>query len=373
MRRIAWLTSVSLLLSGLAVALAPFADARAQDDDSAADGAPTPHPALVPGEPALARELTDEDRARRAKVVARVGEETITLGDVEDTIQQQSPFVRVRYRDPAQLRDHVRSMVRFELLARAAERAGFDEHEEVVHTAKQNAVQLLIRRDFDEEITVESIPQADVVEYFETHPEEFSRPELRRAAHIRVDTREEALRLLEEAREADARAFRALAREHSTDPATKLRGGDLRYFDEGGRPRNTRDGPIDEGLAAAAFAIEEVGGVADEPVQVGDAWSVVKLTGRRPAESRTVAQSGPTIRLRLWRSRRQQALEDFVARLRREAGVEANYDRLRPIRLDPPEREDQPAGHGDQPAGHGASAEEAPAGEAPPGDTPATE
>lgn len=358
MRRIATLTALSVVL---AVAVVAVAGAQDEPDD---DGDPTGHPALEPHrDDRPPREYSPEDLARRAKVVASVGDTEITIGEVEDSINEQSPFVRVRYRDPAQLREHVQSMLRFELMARAAERAGFDEDEQVVHTTKQNAVQYLIRHDFDERITVEGIPQDDVQEYFEAHPEEFSRPELRRAAHIRVGSREEAVRLIGEAREADARGFRSLAREHSTDPATKLRGGDLRYFDSGGRPRNGRDPVIDTGLADAAFAIDEVGGVAAEPVQVGEEWSVVKLTGRRPAESRTVEQAGPTIRLRLWRSRRQQALEDFVARLRREANVEVDYDLLRPIRLDPPEREDE-EGEETEAQGHGAPVHgEAPADE----------
>ena len=45
---------------------------------------------------------------------------------------------------------------------------------------------VVIRRDFDELLTVESVPQADVQAYYDAHPDEFSTPEMRRAAHIRV-------------------------------------------------------------------------------------------------------------------------------------------------------------------------------------------
>lgn len=334
------LVSVCLTASAVAVALA-------QDD-----GRPDPTQPATPTEDApsegAAEELSAADRARRAKVVARVGEETVTVGDVEDAINEQSAFMRVRYRDPEQLRAFVQSLVRFELLARAAERAEIGEDEEVQRVVKQNAVQQLIRREFDERITPESIPQEDIQAYYDAHPDEFHRPELRRAAHIQLESREEAERLLAEAREADAREFRRLAREHSVDPETRLRGGDLRYFDDQGAARNRRDPRVDEALARAAFALEEVGDVADEPIQLGERWSILKLTGRRPAESRSIEQATPTIRLRLWRERRQQAMEDFVARLRREANVEVHPDRLRPIRLDPPEREDLADEHGER-------------------------
>ncbi|MEC7526256.1 MAG: peptidyl-prolyl cis-trans isomerase [Myxococcota bacterium] len=330
MRRVI-LLSLSSMLACSAVAVA-----FAQEAEEA-----TPAPTEEAAEPSAA------DRARRAKVLARVGEETITIGEVEDAINEQSPFMRVRFRDPGQLREFVESMIRFELLARAAERAEIGEHDEVRRVVNQNAVQQLIRRDFDERITPESIPEEQVRAYYDGHPEEFTRDERRRAAHIQVASREEATRLLEQAREADARAFRTLARDNSLDPETRLRGGDLRYFDDEGQPRNERDPRVDEAIARAAFAIEEVGGVAPEPVQVGERWSIVKLTGRRPPEHRSYEQAAPTIRLRLWRETRQQELEDFVAQLRERAGVEVDYDLLRPIRLDPPEREDEGDSHGE--------------------------
>jgi peptidyl-prolyl cis-trans isomerase C len=351
MRRAVWLTLVSFLCASLAVAVALAQDGRQAQHDTTEAPPPVPE-----------AERTPEDQARRAQVIARVGETIITVGEVEDAVNEQSPFLRARYRDPEQLRGFVDSMVRFELLARAAERAEVGNSPEVRRVVQQNAVQQLIRRDFDERITAASLPLADVQQYFDTHPAEFNRPELRRAAHIQVASREEAVSLMTKARTADAREFRRLAREHSLDPETRLRGGDLRYFDDTGHARNERDPQVDTALVRAAFAITEVGGVSPEPIQVGERWSILKLTGRRPAEHRSFEQSEPTIRLRLWRERRQDTLEDFVERLKREAHVAPNYDLLRPIRLDPPEREDAEEGHGILP---GATPEGAAPGAAP--------
>lgn len=344
MRRALFLSLTSVLACGL------VAVAVAQDGDGEPRDPTQPGPSGDP-EATAEPERSAEDEQRRAQVVARIGDLTVTVGEVEDAINQQSPFVRMRYRDPAQLEQFAQSMIRFELLARAAERAEIGDDEEVVSATKQHMVQQLIRRDFDQRITVDSVPQADVQAYYDANPQEFHTPETRRAAHIRLASREAAERLLAEAQAADTREFRALAREHSTDPETRLRGGDLRYFDEGGQPRNSRDPQVDEGLARAAFALEEVGNVSAAPVQLGEHWSIVKLTGRRPAEHRTLEQASPTIRLRLWRQTRSQSLEDFVARLRREAGIEnIPYEALRAIELEEPAREDEEA------AGEGAPA-----------------
>lgn len=327
-----------------------FTGALAQRTERPDPTRPAPRQPGTEQAPARSSEaLSPEEQARRAGVVARVGDVRITVGDVEDAINEQSAFMRDNYRDPEQVQTFAQSLIRFELLARAAERADIGHDPEVQRVVKQHAVQQLIRREFDERITPESISEEDIRAYYNSHPDEFHRAEMRRASHIQLESREEAGRLLAQAREADAREFRRLAREHSVDPETRLRGGDLRYFDEEGGARNRRDPRVDEALAAAAFALQEVGDVPAAPVQVGDRWSIVKLTGRLPAENRSLEQAAPTIRLRLWRERRQREMEEFVARLRRETNVEVHPDRLQLIELDPPEREDRAQDRGDHP------------------------
>jgi peptidyl-prolyl cis-trans isomerase C len=275
--------------------------------------------------------------ARRAKVIARIGEVRITVGDVEDQIARQSPFMRARYRDPEQLRQLVDTMVRFELLAREAERHGFGTDPEVREATAQSAVQQLIRERFDQRITPESVPMEDVRAYYDAHPEEFHRSELRRASHILLRTREEAERLLPRARQADAQGFRQLAQEHSLDTESRARGGDLRYFDEQGRSPNSADPLVEPAIVRAAFGLREVGEVSD-PVEVQGQWSIVKLTGRRPPEHRSFEEAEPSIRLRLWRERRQAAIDAFVEQLRERTNIVVYEERMRPIRMDPPPR-----------------------------------
>lgn len=293
---------------------------------------------LRPSTPDAGPPLSAEEQTRRAVVVTRVGEVSITVGEVEDAINAQSPFLRARYREPAKRLEFVDNMIRFELLAREAQKRHYDRNPDVVRTVKQNAVQALIRKEFDERITVETIPQADVDAYFAEHQAEFNRAEMRRASHILVATREEAERIAREVAEADVRAFRDLAREHSLDVETKLRGGDLRYFTRERQPdpatTPSQDAEVDQTIVTAAFALREVGDTSP-PVLVGDKWSVIKLTGLRPAETRTVADAGPSIRMRLWRERRQTSLDDFVRDLRVRLHPEQHPERVDPIRLDP--------------------------------------
>ncbi|MCS6797102.1 MAG: peptidylprolyl isomerase [Myxococcota bacterium] len=293
------------------------------------------------------------EQERRARIVARVGKVTITVGDLEDAIAAQSPFLRARFRDRQALREHLEHTIRFELLAAEAERRGYGRDPTVERSVAQSAVQWFLRREFDERIRPETIPDEDVRAHYESHRDEFHRPEMVRASHVLLATRQEALEVIRQAREGDARAFRELARQRSLDAETKLRGGDLRYFDRQGRSTVPSERPVDPAIVEAAFALRELGDVVAEPVPVGPHWSVIKLTGRRPAETRTLEQAAPDIRLRLWRERRQRAIDDLVASLRQRVAPVVYEERMRAIRLDPTPSPEERRGLGHTHGEHG--------------------
>lgn len=313
----------------------------------------TQAPTSAPGEaPAVTAAPSAEDQARRARVFARFGSATVTVGDIEDAVAEQSPFQRQRYlEDRSKLRELAQRLVETRLLAEEARERHLDRETKVRDVVRESSVQLLVRRQFDERITPESVTDAEVLAYYESHMDEFSRPEMVRASHIVVATEADARALLTEVATADASRFRALARERSLDEETKLSGGDLRYFTADGRPVGGREHPVDTSIVTAAFAITEVGGTAARPVQVGNRWSVIKLTGRRPAETTPIEQARDGIRRRIWRERRQSAIDTFVAELRRAANVTTRTERLRAIHLDDaPATLGDPHQHGDAPA-----------------------
>lgn len=276
------------------------------------------------------------DEARRARVYARVGEAVITVGDIEDAINRQSPMLRAQYDDPAALRRFADGLVRFELMAQEAERRDYGDHPLVQRSLKQNAVQQLIQREFDQRITAASITDEELAAEYERRRDEFSTPELVRASHILFATREEAEAQLETIRAADEQEFRRLARRFSQDTETKLRGGDLRFFKRDGRPVRGRedDPPVDAALVEAAFALEEVGDTSGI-VPVRDHFSIVRKRGYRPAEVRTLDQVASVLRNDMWRQRRQGAIDELVRELREAHPPDRHVRRMSKIRLDP--------------------------------------
>jgi peptidyl-prolyl cis-trans isomerase C len=276
------------------------------------------------------------DESLRGKVFAKVGTATITVGDLEDTINARSPYARMRFVDPEVLRELADEQVRNELFYQGAEKLGYAENPAVRQFVDQTLVQIFVREDFEQAVTPDDVPAEDVAQYYEEHSEEFRRPEMRRARHILVGSEKEANAILEELRsDADA-AFRALAKQKSLDTETNMRGGDLLYFTEDGKLVGKEAGEsINPTLAKSAFALASTGDLS-KPLDLGDGkWSVLELTGIRPERIQTLEQATGLIRRKLWRAEREGALDKLMADLRTELKPEVYPERMDAIVLAP--------------------------------------
>jgi hypothetical protein len=198
-------------------------------------------------------------------------------------------------------------------------------------------IQKLLKEEFDK-LTLKDVGDGDVKKYYDAHPEEFTREELRRAAHIQVATRAEAERLLPQVRAADARQFRTLARDHSVDPETRLRGGDLRYFDA-----TTKELPAP--VVKAAFALNLTGDVSNAVDAGNGTFYVLKQTGRRKSMTKSFEDAKPAIRNKLFRDSRMKAQKDFVDNLRAASKIEINEANLARVRIDTSTAVDDGHGH----------------------------
>lgn len=283
--------------------------------------------------------------ARRAQVLVEASGITITVGQVEDLLAQQAPTLRARYADRAQLKELVENMLRTELLAREAERRGYDDQPAVRYTMKESAAQALIRLEVEEKLTPESIPADEVRAYYEAHPAEFHRPAMRRASQILLDDPAEATRLLPDAKRADARGFSELAKQHSKDAETRAQGGDLGYFARTPEPQDPSK--VGAPIREAAFRLAQVGDTTATPITLGQQHVILRLTGERPERHVSLENASPSIRAKLWRERRQEALDGLYARLRARDKPQVFTDRIYAISFD--DMEKRPTGFAPDP------------------------
>lgn len=274
--------------------------------------------------------LPTQTAAELGTPLARVDDVTITLGELQERINRQSPYVRQRYTSLEQKKEFLDSLVRFEILAKEAARRGLDRDPEVVRTMKQVMIQKLMRQELDAKVTADSVPEAELRAYYDQNLADYQKPEEVRASAIVLKNRAQAERVALEARgEAGQtnKGFRDLVMRYSTDEDTKLRGGDLRYF-----PAATRDVPAP--VVKAAFALVNIGDVSGVIDAGNGAYYVLKQTGRQRPTTRSYEDAKPQIRNKLFRDRRMAAQRDFVEAARARAKIVIDEASLARVRVD---------------------------------------
>jgi peptidyl-prolyl cis-trans isomerase C len=272
--------------------------------------------------------------------LAKIDDVTITLGELQERINRQSPYIRARYTSLEQKKEFLDSLIRFEVLAREAARRGLDKDPEVIRTMKQVMIQKLMRDELDAKITADTVTDADMKAYYEANLADYVKPEEVRVSAIIVKNRAQGDRVANEARgEAGKtnKGFRDLVARYSQDEDSKLRGGDLRYLDAA-----SKDVPAP--VVKAAFALPNTGDVSTVIDAGNGTWYVLKQTGRRRSSTKSLDDAKPAIRNKLFRDKRLAAQKDFVDHLRTQAKIEVNEANLAKVRIDTSQAVDD--GHG---------------------------
>ena len=84
-----------------------------------------------------------------AKVVAKVGQSMITVGDVTRQINRLSPYIRRRWAAPEKRKEFLDKLVRVELLSQEAERLGLRDDPEIQRTLKQVMIRLFVKDELE--------------------------------------------------------------------------------------------------------------------------------------------------------------------------------------------------------------------------------
>ena len=284
-------------------------------------------------------------RAEELKApLAKIDDVVITLGELQERINRQSPYIRARYTSLEQKKDFLDSMVRFEILAKEAARRGLDKDPEVVRTMKQVMIQKLMRDEFDAKVTADTISDDEMKKYYDANVAEYVKPEEVRASAIILKNKAQADRVVLEAKGEPGKTnkgFRDLVTKYSADEDTKLRGGDLRYFSLGDLA--SKDVPA--AVAKAGFGLVNTGDVSGVVDAGNGSFYVLKQTGRRKSMTKTFDDAKAQIRNKLFRDKRLQAQKDFIDNLRAKAQIEVNDANLAKVRVDTSAAVDDGKGH----------------------------
>jgi peptidyl-prolyl cis-trans isomerase C len=281
-----------------------------------------------------------------SKVLAKVGDTTITVGQFAERLATQSPYLRARYQNADRRREFLDNMIEFELLAIEAKKQGFDKKPDVDRAKKQKMVQKLMKTLFDEKGgQVSDVTEAEIGAYFEQHKDEYQKPEQVRASHIVFKDKALAQRVLKQllAAPEDMQLFRKLAEQYNQDPTTRDRAGDLRFFSRPDQKTKDESG-VPEAVRIAALGLKKVGDINKSLVESPQGLHIVKLTARRDAYNRTLEEARRSIQNRIWRERREKAIDNLVNDLREKANVKENLALLDQVQVPAPVEEPQAKG-----------------------------
>lgn len=288
------------------------------------------------GEHATSAQLTPE---LAAKVLAKVGDRTITLGDYVAALEHMDQFDRLRYQAPERRKELLDEMIRVELLAQEATQKGYDK--DPVAQAEMRAIlrDAMLADARKGAPSPADIPEADVRAYFDAHKADYHDPERRRISCIVARDEAGAKAALELAKGATtAAAWGELVRQKSMDVSARANvpvdlAGDFGIVSPPGdsRGENVR---VPEEVRAAAYEIPNVGESLPRFVKASGRFYVVRLTQKLEPHDRSFAEAERVIRVKLAQDKVREREEAVLAELRKKHKVEVDQAALATVHVD---------------------------------------
>jgi peptidyl-prolyl cis-trans isomerase C len=275
------------------------------------------------------------------KVLAKVGDETITLGDFVAALEHMDQFDRLRYQSPERRKELLREMINVQLLADEARAKGYDKDPLTQQEIRSILRSAMMERAHAGAPSPNAIPESEVQAYYDAHKGEFHDPERRKISVIVLNDDANAPAVLEAAKRAPTAAkWGQIVREKSVDPAAKANApldliGDYGWMTAPGEVSGENVKATPE-LREAAFHIAEKGQVYDKLVHVKDDPKVyvVRLTEITPAHARSLTEADRAIRVRLVQDKVREREQDLLSRLRAETPVQIDDAVLATIHVD---------------------------------------
>jgi hypothetical protein len=278
-----------------------------------------------------------------SKVLARVGDRTITLGDYVAALQHMDQFDRIRYSAPARRRELLDEMIDVMLLADESRAKGYDNDPVAQQEAREILRDAFLRKARETSPAPNDIPAPEVQAYFDAHRADFRDPERRRVSAIVLPSAAAAAAVLEPATKATPIQWGELVRAKSTEgrggaakPETEGPldlAGDLGFVSPPGDTRGTNVHVPDE-VRAAVFEIGNVGDVLPRVVPAGSKFYIVKLASKSEGHDRSLQDAERSIRVRLAQEKLRAAEDALVDELRKQYPVEIDEAALAQVKVD---------------------------------------
>lgn len=260
----------------------------------------------------------DADANPRGAVVAKIGSERITMGDVDDALQALPKRVQDVYSKPGKKAEFIQHYVNNRILLRKAKNLGYDKDPEVRKQVETAQTELVVGAFLKKEIQDKvQVTDSELELFYKVNQDRYREPGRARIAHILVPDEKTAAGLVEKA--LAGADFADLAKEHSKDGDTRGSGGEAPgWLVQGGALAPL---PKAEGLSEAMFALEP-GALCPKPIKSARGWHAVKLLQKSPARVKPLSEVKEQVQAAYRSQKQQEALVRLLGEAQEQLKVQ---------------------------------------------------
>jgi peptidyl-prolyl cis-trans isomerase C len=262
--------------------------------------------------------------AKSGVVLAEVNGATITDADFYKEQENLPPYLKPMTETAEGKKEMLDTMVVRELIMQQAQKEGIDKSPAVAakleDLKKRVIVEAFLKKKVEESANVSD---AELQAFYKKNEDKFKTGDQIRASHILVKTEAEA-KEIEKQLKAGA-SFEDLAKKHSIDGAA-AKGGDLGWFSKGSMLPD---------FEKVAFSLKE--GATSGIVQTKFGYHIIKLTGKRPAGTRSFEEVKDQIKAAIAPEKQQETFKKLKEDLKKDAKLTIKEDALKGLKNKGPE------------------------------------
>lgn len=257
-------------------------------------------------------------KAKAEPWVAKINDKTITVEEFNSKWESVPPQYKYQYglfgeEGKERLLD---TLIKNELLYQESVKRGLDKKDEVRQRIEDIRRQIIAEQLLMDEMKKIEISDTDVINYYNSHKEEFGEPEKVRVRHILVKSETEVSSIEEKLNKGEN--FAKLAQEYSIDPGTKDKGGELGFFSRG------QMGPEFE---EAAFALKI--GERSKSVKTVYGFHIIELEERKEATEKAFGEVREEVKNTALQERQKSRFEQLINGLYGKAKIEKKLELLK--------------------------------------------
>jgi peptidyl-prolyl cis-trans isomerase C len=260
-----------------------------------------------------------KDSAKQGPVLAEVNGTTITANDFYKEQEALPPYLKPMTETPEGKKEMLDTMVVRELILQQADKDGIDKSEAVKakleDLKKRIVVEAYLKKKVEESANVSD---AELKDFYNKNIDKFKTGDQVRASHILVKSEAEAKDIK---KQLDAGAkFEDLAKKYSIDGAAP-KGGDLGWFGKGSMLPDFEN---------VAFGMKE--GQTSGIVKTKFGYHIIKVTGKRPAGTRSFEEVKDQIKQAILPEKQQEVFKKLKEDLKKNAKINIKEENLKQLK-----------------------------------------